>query len=107
VLQIAGGIACDFFEALQGDKNSDLESSSAVSYNFNMGFAYRYYFSNNSYIGLKAKNNIVDYTFNNVVDLPGRNTVSIQFSLGVLINRLLICCLQKRHCKIIRGRFLI
>jgi hypothetical protein len=84
-LQLTGGIAFDGFDALQEDKDLDLKSASAGSYNFNMGLAYRYYLSNGRYIGLRAKYNIVDYTLNNVVDLTG-NTISIQFIYGKLTN---------------------
>lgn len=84
-LQVLGGIAFDGFDALEEDKDNDLESQSTWSYNFNVGLGYRYYVKDHYYIGLRAKYNIVDYSLNNVVDFTG-NPITIQFVIGGLNN---------------------
>lgn len=84
-LQITGGVALDIFDALEGDKNMNLESKSVASYNFNLGIGYRYYISSSVYLGLRAKYNVVDYTLNNVIDFTG-NPITIQFTIGGLYN---------------------
>ncbi|MDR0384556.1 MAG: hypothetical protein LBH60_00590 [Prevotellaceae bacterium] len=86
-LQLAGGIAVDGFDALREDKDLNLKSASVLSYNFNLGFAYRYYLANGRYIGLKAKYNVVDYTLNSVVDLTG-NAITVHFTFGRHTNTL-------------------
>ena len=84
-IQIVGGLAFDGFDALKEDKKAGLKNASASSYNFNFGIAYRYYFKNNTYLGLRVKYNIVDYTLSKVVDFTG-NPISLQLSIGWLEN---------------------
>lgn len=80
-LQLTGGIAFDGFDALNEDKDNNLKSASAFSYNFNFGLAYRWYMTDNSYIGLRAKYNIVDYSLSKVIDFTG-NPITVQFTIG-------------------------
>lgn len=83
--QLTGGIAFDGFDALEEDKDNNLESESTWTYNFNFGLGYRYYVTNTFYLGLRAKYNIVDYSLNNVVDFTG-NPITIQFIIGGVNN---------------------
>ncbi|GIM50531.1 hypothetical protein [Capnocytophaga stomatis] len=85
-IQIVSGLAFDGFDALKKDEEAGLKSASTTSYNINFGIAYRYYFKNNAYLGLRIKYNIVDYTLNKVVNLTG-NPISLQLSIGWLENQ--------------------
>ena len=85
--QLVGGIAYDGFDALEEDKDRNLNGESISTYNFNIGLGYRYYITNTFYLGLRAKYNVVDYSLNNVIDFTG-NPVTIQFIIGGLENAL-------------------
>jgi hypothetical protein len=50
-----------------------------------MGIGYRYYLTQYSYLGLRAKYNYVDYTRNDVIGLKG-NVVTFEFSYGGLLD---------------------
>lgn len=84
-LQFTGGIALDGFDALEEDTDKDLKSASTWTYNLNFGLGYRFYLTNEFYLGLRAKYNVVDYSLNNVIDFTG-NTITIQFIVGGLSN---------------------
>jgi len=84
-LQLTGGIAFEGFNALEKDKEKDLDLKAANTYNLSAGLNYRFYISNKYYLGLRAKYNIVDYTLNNVVDYKG-DAVSIQLLFGAVDN---------------------
>jgi hypothetical protein len=84
-VQVTGGMAADGFDALKEDKSSGLNSASAWSYNFNIGFSYRYYFSESFYLGFRCKYNVVDYSINHVVDFTD-NTITVQFLIGHVNN---------------------
>jgi len=84
-IQLTGGVAFDGFDALVEDKENDLASESAGSYNFNFGLGYRYYVTNSFYLGLRAKYNMVDYSLNDVIDFTG-NPITIQFTIGGVNN---------------------
>ena len=86
-IQITGGVAADGFDALKEEKENSLKSKSTWSYNFNFGLGYRYYITNSTYLGLRAKYNIVDYTLNDVIDFTG-NPITIQFTIGGVNNML-------------------
>lgn len=80
-LQLTGGIAYDGFDALNSDDDSGLKNATASSYNISVGLAYRYYINNETYIGVRAKYNFVDYTLNEVVDFTGY-PITVQFTIG-------------------------
>lgn len=82
-IQLTGGIAMDGFDALEDDKEKDLENASIWSYDFNIGLGYRYYFTNSFYLGLRAKYHVVDYTRGNIIDFTG-NPITIQFIIGTV-----------------------
>jgi hypothetical protein len=84
-LQLTSGIAFEGFNALEKDKERDLDLRAANTYNLSVGLNYRFYITSKHYLGLRAKYNIVDYTLNNVVDYKG-NAVSIQLLFGAVDN---------------------
>ncbi len=84
-IQLTGGIAYDGFDALEQDEELDLKSATVSSYNFSLGFSYRFYITNQTYIGLRAKYNIVDYTLNEIVDFTG-NPITVQLLIGNVSN---------------------
>jgi len=77
-LQVVGGVGYDGFYVLD-------ETASTSSYNLNLGLTYRYYVSNNFYVGLKVKYNLVNYALNSIIDFTG-NPVTVHFSLGIVRN---------------------
>lgn len=79
--QLLGGLGFDGFTALDPKPNTNGRYEDVRSYNINFGLGYKYYFKNTSYIGIEPKYNIVDYTYNNVLDFTG-NFVSIRFVYG-------------------------
>lgn len=82
--QLLAGVGYDGFDVFkQADPNDPVESVS--SYNFNFGIAYRYYFENDIYVGLRGKYNIVDYTLTDVIDFTG-NPVTVHLAIGGLTN---------------------
>jgi hypothetical protein len=80
---LLGGLAWDGWDALEEDKTGGLRAETVSSYNFNFGLGYRRYLKKTTYIGLRAKYNIVNYTLNKIVDFTG-NPVSITFVVGGL-----------------------
>lgn len=83
-LQLNGGIGYDGFDVFESDDYYD-ETESTSSYNFNIGLGYRYYLKSGTYLGLRAKYNLVDYTLNNVIDHKG-NVVTVHVVVGNLSN---------------------
>jgi len=84
-IQVISGVGYDVFGVLKENREDGLKSSSTSSFNINFGFAYRYYVSNNFFLGLRVKYNIVDYTLNKVIDFTG-NPISVHFSIGIVRN---------------------
>ncbi|GAB1415562.1 hypothetical protein MASR2M117_09680 [Paludibacter sp.] len=84
-LQLTGGIALDGFDALREDTNNNLKSASTFTYNMNFGVSYRYYITNEFYLGLRAKYNIADYSLSRVIDFTG-NAITLQFIIGGVTN---------------------
>ena len=85
-VQLLGGFAYDGWDALKEGKTRNLRGETVSAYNFNLGLGYRRYLNNTTYIGLRAKYNMVNYTLNDVVDFTG-NPVSITFVIGGLSPR--------------------
>jgi len=84
-LQAVCGAGYDGFAVLKEKKGDNLKASATASFNLNFGLAYRYYISNDFYVGARVKYNIVDYTLSKVIDFTG-NPVIVQFSAGILLN---------------------
>jgi len=85
-VQLLSGFGYDGWDALKEDKTKGLRAETVSSYNLNFGLGYRRYLKNFTYIGVRAKYNIVNYTLNNIVDFTG-NPVSITFVIGGLTPR--------------------
>jgi len=83
--QLMGGVAFDGFDVLKEDKEKELKNASANALNLNIGLEYRYYMTNSSYLGLRAKYNFVDYSKSKVIDLTG-NVVTVHFIIGGVDN---------------------
>ncbi len=83
--QLTGGIGFDGFDTFRENEDKDLKAGSVFSYNFNIGFGYRYYITNSFYLGLRPKYNIVDYSLNKKIDFTG-NPITIQFTVGGVEN---------------------
>lgn len=61
------------------------ESINIISYNFNFGLMYRYYFRKNKYLGIRYRFNLVDYNSKKILtDLSG-NFHSITINFGGFI----------------------
>jgi hypothetical protein len=86
-LSLLTGIGWDGFDTFEDEnKNDKVSTASTVgSLNFNFGLGYRHYFSNNTYIGLRLKYNVVNYTMNDVIDFTG-NPITAQVAIGGLFN---------------------
>ncbi len=84
-LQIVGGVAVDGFDVLDANREQGIESKSTFSYNFNLGVSYRYYITNDFYLGIRTKYNLVDYSMNGVTDFKN-DPITIQFTIGGLYN---------------------
>ena len=82
-LQLTSGIALDGFDAIEKDEDQGIDNESIWSYNVNLGLGYRYYITNQFYIGLRVKYNFIDYTLNNAIDMAG-NAFTVQFLIGGL-----------------------
>jgi hypothetical protein len=84
-IQAIGGVAYDGFQVLKKNKEDDLKSSSTSSFNINFGLAYRYYITNNFYLGLRVKYHIVNYKLNGVINFT-ENPITVHFSIGIVQN---------------------
>lgn len=89
-LQALFGTGFDGFDALDQDTTKGLGSERTMTYNINWGVGYRYYISNSTYVGMRAKYNVVDYALNEVVSFNG-HPITITFCVGGLSNK------NKRH----------
>lgn len=84
-VQFTGGIAYEALTVRSADKDKDIESLSASTYNINAGLAYRYYIRSTFYIGMRAKYNFVDYSIGDVTNFHGQ-PITIQLTIGGLDN---------------------
>lgn len=84
-LQAIAGFGWNGIDVLEEDKDNDLKSATTSSYDFNLGFSYRYFISQATYLGIKAQYHIVDYTLNDAIDFTG-NPITIHLVLGYLEN---------------------
>ena len=84
-MQLLGGFGLDMIEFLKPTYRDGSNGAVAVTPNLNFGLAYRRYFSNSSYIGVRAKYNIVDYTLTNAINFNG-HPITVQFTIGSLID---------------------
>ncbi|MDR1552625.1 MAG: hypothetical protein LBS69_04070 [Prevotellaceae bacterium] len=84
-IQIIAGVAYDGFTVIKEDKDNKIEPLHVNSYNFNIGFGYRYYV-NTWYLGLKIKYNFVDYSLNNVINFTG-NPITASVVIGFVNNK--------------------
>ena len=82
-VQLLGGLAFDGWDALKEDKARSLRAETVSSYNINFGLGYRRFVKNNTYLGIRAKYNVVNYALNNIVDFTG-NPVSVTLVIGAL-----------------------
>ncbi|MDR0754518.1 MAG: hypothetical protein LBF04_03935 [Prevotellaceae bacterium] len=83
--QLVAGLAFDNLEVIGEDKDNDIKPLYVYSYDLSVGFAYRYYIKGFTYIGLRAKYHIVDYTLGNIINFTG-NPITINVVVGVLRN---------------------
>ncbi len=76
------GLGLDILDVFADrDNNNNVDNATYVmSYNFNLGLGYRYYFKS-TYIGLTAKYNFVNYRLGNIIDFSG-NPITIHLSIG-------------------------
>jgi hypothetical protein len=82
-IQVLAGVGVDFCSPW----DDRLGGENSVSYNFNLGMGYRYYFENRTYLGIEPKYNFVDYTLNGATFLKG-NYASIRLVYGFIDNRI-------------------
>lgn len=76
-----GGIAYDGFTAISANTNNDQQAVSVNSLNLNLGLAYRFYYTENAYLGLEAKYSFLNYKNKGGTDFDG-NTFSIGINWG-------------------------
>jgi hypothetical protein len=84
-IQLVAGLAFDNLEVIGEDKENGIKPYYVYSYDLSIGFAYRYYIKRFTYIGLRAKYHIVDYTLGNKVNFTG-NPITINIVIGGLKN---------------------
>lgn len=84
-IQLIAGTGIDGFDMFKSAPQNNETGLSTFSYNFNLGTSYRFYINGLSYLGLKLKYNIVDYTLNNRIEFSG-NTFSFQIVYGRVNN---------------------
>lgn len=84
-LDFLWGIGVDVMDVIRGDTDEYDDSKTLTSYNFNLGFGYRFYLKNMNYIGLHAKYNLVNYRNKGGTNLGG-NYISIGLSYDLFGN---------------------
>lgn len=86
-LDILGGLGWDGFDALEIGKTNDPNriTKSINALNLNLGFGYRKYLKNKSYIGIETRYNFINYQNNNGTDLSG-NTLTLRLKYGISRN---------------------
>lgn len=86
-IDLLGGVAYEGADILEiGDfRSSDYVSKSINTLNLNIGFGYRFYLKNKSYLGLEGRYNVVNYK-NTPTDLSG-NTITVRLKYGISRNK--------------------
>lgn len=83
------GVGYDGFSVMETNKNDDItfndRGKSINSFNFNIGIGYKYFYKNNTYLGIRGKYNIVQYKNTGGTNLSG-NTITIDLIFGGLSN---------------------
>jgi hypothetical protein len=84
-IDLLAGIGYDGFESIKTDNNnSDPNAGHSInSLNTNFGLGYRYFYKKNTYIGLQAKYNIVNYNNKGGTNLMG-DCLTVTISIGGL-----------------------
>ena len=84
---LLAGFGYDGFESVKtANANEDSKAGHSInSLNTNFGLGYRYFYKKNSYIGLQAKYNIVNYNNRGGTNLMG-DCFTITISIGGLTN---------------------
>ncbi|MDR1847747.1 MAG: hypothetical protein LBR17_06500 [Bacteroidales bacterium] len=78
-LQVIGGAGFDGFNGIR--TNEDEKSAMGITYDLNLGLAYRYYFTRSFYMGLRGKLHIVDYKLSGNLNMTSPY-FSLQMSIG-------------------------
>lgn len=81
------GIGLDVLTVFEDkNKEDDINSGTSIySYNFNFGLNYRFYISDNFYIGAIAKYNSVDYKLGNIINFTA-NPITFHITFGMFAN---------------------
>jgi len=93
---LLAGIGYDGFQSLKIDNtNTDPNAGHSISsLNANFGIGYRYFYKKNSYIGLQAKYNILNYNNIGGTNLIG-DCFTITIAIGGLVNGKIKNCLYE------------
>ena len=93
---LLAGLGYDGFESVKtANTNEDSKAGHSInSLNTNFGIGYRYFYKKDSYIGIQAKYNIVNYTNRGGTNLMG-DCFTITISIGGLTNVAKVNCLYE------------
>ena len=85
-MQLIGAVGVDWFKTLNPDIGyGRVNNMVAYSPFFGLGASYRWYVSNNMYIGVRLKYNFAHYPWSEIVRYSG-HIVTLQFTVGLLGN---------------------
>lgn len=82
-LQLVGGVGWDGFDAFNDQNGDSDQNASAGSVDLSSGLEYRYFGKKRNYWGIQVKYHLVDYSRNEVVDLPGQ-PITIRLLWGIV-----------------------
>lgn len=89
-IQAIVGIAYAGIENFKSDNDNDDDTDdsndiTSGTYDLNFGFEYRYYLNGKTYLGIRPKYHIVDYTLSDIIDFTG-NPVTVSIIIGFVNN---------------------